>query len=148
MRTEETTNIFEQASRIKLRIPSSKGNLTVEDLWDLPLRRKNPKDGDEYSLNELAKKYSNLIKAEESTDFVNLDGINPEPEHDAQTKKNELIFSILLAVINTRVAEIKEKEAELVKEQTNAKILRLISEKKDAELKQASVEELEKLLIK
>jgi hypothetical protein len=29
-------NIFEQASRLRLRFESSKGQLIVEDLWELP----------------------------------------------------------------------------------------------------------------
>ena len=31
-------NLFEIASRKKLRIPTTKGDLTVEQLWDLPLK--------------------------------------------------------------------------------------------------------------
>ena len=33
-------DIFKQAAKAKLRFPSSKGELRVEDLWDLPLTSK------------------------------------------------------------------------------------------------------------
>ena len=33
-----TMNIFEYATRAKLRFASSRGDLTVEQLWDVPLR--------------------------------------------------------------------------------------------------------------
>lgn len=32
---ENTTGLFEHATRLKVRFSSTKGNLTVEDLWDL-----------------------------------------------------------------------------------------------------------------
>ena len=34
-------NLFEIASRNKLRVPTTKGDLTVEQLWDLPLKSAN-----------------------------------------------------------------------------------------------------------
>lgn len=36
-------NIFIQASRLRLRFPSVQGLLTMEDLWQLPLRTDNPR---------------------------------------------------------------------------------------------------------
>lgn len=39
----DSNNIFLQASRAKLRFPSVIGQLTGEDLWDLPLSSDNPK---------------------------------------------------------------------------------------------------------
>ena len=37
----QTTDIFKQATKLKLRFSSVRGDLTVEDLWDLPLTSKS-----------------------------------------------------------------------------------------------------------
>jgi hypothetical protein len=39
----DINNIFLQASRARLRFPSVVGQLTIEDLWDLPLTAESPK---------------------------------------------------------------------------------------------------------
>lgn len=59
-------NIFEKASRIKLRFNSSRGELTVENLWDLPL---NSAKG--VSLNSIAREVYGEIQKEDNLDFVN-----------------------------------------------------------------------------
>ena len=43
-------NIFEYAARSKIRFQSTKGELTVEQLWDVPLRSR-----DDFNLNAVAK---------------------------------------------------------------------------------------------
>lgn len=40
-----TDNLFLQATRLKLRFPSEAGDLTVEDLWDLPIQAKAARPG-------------------------------------------------------------------------------------------------------
>ncbi len=47
---DNTTSMFEYATRHKLRFTSSKGELTVEQLWDAPLL-----SGDGFNLNNIAK---------------------------------------------------------------------------------------------
>jgi len=57
--------MFEKASRSKLRFMSTKGLLTVEDLWDIPLTSKNG-----VSLDDIAKSLHKQIKESEETSFV------------------------------------------------------------------------------
>jgi excisionase family DNA binding protein len=60
--------LFEKAARLKLRFASPQGNLSAEDLWDLPLTsvRLNAAN-----LNNIAKAISRQLKAESEEDFVN-----------------------------------------------------------------------------
>lgn len=58
-------NIFEQASRNKLRFPSVRGALLVEQLWDLPLQAKS-----EFDLDSLAKALNAQVKASAEESFV------------------------------------------------------------------------------
>lgn len=50
------TNIFEKASRTKVRFEHPRGNFTVEQLWELPL-----KSTVKVSLNELAEKLVKIL---------------------------------------------------------------------------------------
>lgn len=117
--------MFEQASRLKLRFPSTKGNLTAEDLWDLPMTM----------LDQMAIAQHKAIEPEVS--FINT----------AQTRdvKGELKFEILKHVISTRlneqeIARKKKEQADQVRH-----IDSLIAKKQDEQLSELSVEELMKL---
>lgn len=129
-------NIFEEASRQKLRFPTVKGNLTVEQLWDLPL------DKTEVNLYQLA---SELVVEVQS---------KPEKElsffKKATTKNKlaELKFNIVKHIVTTRVAEIEEKEQEEVIKSEIAEIDKLIAAKTQEAKASLSVDELIKMKAK
>lgn len=122
-------SIFEQASRLKLRFTTERGQITVESLWDLPLLG-------EFSLNEIAKAVSREMKNDEEENFVNASG-------NASDTTNRLRLEIVKHII-----EIKLKDQQEIREaQTRAKereyLRGLLRDRQDEELKQLSKEELE-----
>lgn len=129
-------NIFEEASRQKLRFPTVRGNLTVEQLWDLPL------DKTEVNLYQLA---SELVAEVQS---------KPEKElsffKKATTKNKiaELKFNIVKHIVTTRVAEIEEKGQEAAIKSEIAEIDKLIAAKTQEAKVSLSVDELIKMKAK
>jgi hypothetical protein len=120
--------MFEKAAKMKLRFPSSRGNLTVEDLWDFTLK----------DLNSIAKGLNKKIKSMDEEDF--LEDISKE---DGVIK---LKFDIVLHVLNTKKEENKIKRDITVKKEKKEKILSIIEKKQDASLENMSEEELKKAL--
>ena len=123
---------FEKASRLKLRFDTTKGALSVEDLWDLPLR------GNGISLNSVAKFLNQKIKTESEDDFVS-------PITKANTDL-ELQFALAKHVIAVRLAEASAAAEIRERREKKQKLLEIISRKQDAALEQAPVEDLEKML--
>jgi len=76
--------MFEKASKIKLRFPSSKGMLTTEDLWDLSLQQ----------LNGLAKDLNKKVKESAEHDFLEV-----KSDSDTITK---LQFDIVIQVLTKK----------------------------------------------
>ena len=118
-------NIFERASRGKTRFQSVKGWLSVEDLWDLSLTH----------LDTIAKGVNKALKAESEESFIS-----------TKSEKNtelELQLDILKHVIASKLAqeEINKKSAET--RARKERIEALIIEKKEKQLGEKSVEELE-----
>lgn len=123
--------MYKEASKLKLRFETGRGVLTTEQLWDLPktvlatvvrnLKKKLNKDSD----NELA--------------FLDDTAVQVD-------KEMQLRFDIAKDIYITRKAEEDALKVAAENKAYNQKILTLISEKKDEELKGKSVEELTKLL--
>lgn len=66
-----TMNIFEYATLHKVRYPSPVGELTTEQLWDLPLLAKLTKGGPEKAdLDKVAKAINNELKSITEESFV------------------------------------------------------------------------------
>ena len=59
-------NLFMQATREKFRFESSKGDLSVEQLWDLPLTSRTG-----FDLDTVAKAVNADLKASNEESFVN-----------------------------------------------------------------------------
>jgi len=125
--------MFEKASRLKLRFESGKGLLTVEDLWDVSLTSKSGT-----SLDNIAKGLHNQLKEEDEVSFV-------APVSRANAELN-LKFDIVKHIIGVRLAEREERKNAKEKKEEKEKILSIIAKKKDAELENLSVEELEAMV--
>lgn len=119
-------NLFEIASRNKFRFESSKGFLTSEDLWDLPLTGNA-------SLDEVAKGVNRSIKNSEEESFV-----NSKPTNVTDRLKLDLVKHI----IAIRLQEKNEAQEQLCKKQKKEKILRILEEKENEELKNVSSKDL------
>jgi hypothetical protein len=124
--------MFEQASRLKLRFSTSVGIVGVEDLWDLPLI------GGRACLNSIAKSLNKEMKESDEEDFVS--------KKSSADDRLKLMFDIVLHVIDTKKQEAKEKQSEAIAATRKDKLRAVLNEKKDAALKDMSVEEIEKLL--
>jgi hypothetical protein len=121
--------IFEQASRIKLRFETSKGMLSAEDLWDLPLT-----SASKANLDDIARALFKNLQGTENVSFVNKEG-----KADAEV---QLAFDVVKHIIDTRLVE--NAAAALAKENKEKKqrILAIIEGKEIEKLGAASIDEL------
>lgn len=126
----ENTNLFEQASRLKLRFPSVRGELTTEDLWSLPLISKNG-----FNLDAVAREVNGQLKSVTEESFV-------ETRTNPQKKIYELQLEIVKHVIAIRIAdnEATVKRAEL--RQKRDQLLNLLAQKEEQALLGKTAEEI------
>ena len=121
--------MFEQAARVKLRFPTTKGKVTVEELWTLPMTSKLHS-----SLDSIAKETNRALKAVEEESFV-----------QASTPANSLLelkMNILKHVIKVRLEESKLAANAGANKAKRDKILAIVADKQDEALIGLSVEEL------
>lgn len=126
--------MFEKASRLKLRFPSPKGALTVEDLWDLPLTSSTGKA----NLDDLARQLQQSLESQKVGSFVT--------KASSADVRTQLQFDIVLRVIEVRLAE---NEAAAQREAARAKkqqIMEIISRKETEALSGASLDDLRAML--
>ena len=116
--------MFEKATRIKLRFKTSRGVVTTEDLWDLPLT----------VLDELAVGLNKKLK--ETTEESFIKAKSPD------TSLIELRFNIVKHIIDVKLAEDEAKAKAAKVRQERSRLLDLIERKKTQELEGKSVEEL------
>lgn len=116
--------LFEKASRMKLRINSSKGVLAVEDLWDLKLM----------DLNMIAKDLNKKVKEHGEEDFLAV--TTPEETLD------KLRFDLVLHVLNTKKAEAAAREDEQERKRKRQKLLGVLERKEEQELDNLTPEQI------
>jgi len=121
-------NIYERAVRNKTRFSSNKGNLSVEDLFDLNLN----------SLNTMAKAVSKALKEESEEDFITV----KSEKNTELTLQLDILKDVIGSKLTAQEAAKKAAETKAKKERLEA----LIIEKKEKQLGDKSVEELEELL--
>lgn len=129
-------NIFEKATRIKLRFPSEKGELTLEQLWDVPLRSKA---SEAFSLDTIAKGANAALEKVSENSFVDSTR-NPAQE------KCSLVLDVIKHVIKVKLGEEQRaaKRADLRVEEERLK--EILAGKRDEALAGLSETQLTKRL--
>lgn len=119
--------MFESAARGKYRFPF-KGQVTVEDLWDL-----SPKDLDSIfkTLNAQSKKANeeSLLASKSATDVV------------LDTK-----IEIVRYIVGVKLAEAEREKVAKENREKKQRLAELIADKQDAELREKSVAELQAMM--
>lgn len=128
-------NIFEQASRTKLRFDSFVGLLSADDLWDLPLLSTTQSP----CLDDIARALYNSIK----DDSANISFVRPPKEG---ISFDNLRFEIVKHIIEAKIADRDAAEQKQVRAAKKQRILAIMAEKEDDTLKGASLDELKAML--
>ena len=122
-----TENLFEIATRNKMRFPSTKGELSVEDLWDL-------------SDEDLDATYKNLKDQEvKSSEESLLDDANIDPKLTAAIGIVKYIFT------TKRNEKLAEKER-INKKLAQKKYIDALSKKEDEAIEKMSEAELRAMI--
>lgn len=122
-------DMFEKASRRKLRFETQNGLMTVEDLWDLPLTSKT-----KANLDALACAVYKRIEQSEKMSFVT----------EAKPADSDAILAldILKRIIQVKQDEAAEAASRRELGRQKEKIMEIIERKEDQKLESASVDEL------
>lgn len=121
--------MFEKASRKKLRFNTTRGMLTTEQLWDLPLK----------DLDQLAVARHKALKELPEMSFISA-------EKNLGRDDLELEFSIIKHIINVKLAELNERKVAASRAQERELLKDAIARKKIEVLENLSLEEMEKRL--
>ncbi len=128
-------NIFELATRQRLRFDTPKGALSVEDLWQLPLTSRTGAA----SLDGVAVDLYRELQAAGPVSFV-------ESTTSANQVLAQLKFDIVKHMIDVRKAESEAAATARQKAETRQKLMGIIDAKRDADLQSKTVEELQAML--
>lgn len=122
---------FKKAARLKLRFPSIKGLLSVEQLYDLPLTSKAG-----FDLDSVAKAINSDLRLASEDSFVNT---KPNLAKDL----NQLCLDLVKEVIADKIAENEANAKAVANRHEREKLLTVLEGKKDAALANLSEAELE-----
>lgn len=123
-------NLFEYATRNKLRFASVKGELSVEQLWDVPLR-----SNDDFNLDKVAKAANKSFKDATEESFV-------ETKRTEKHTRLEAALDVVKYVIQYKmdVEEAAKKKAE--NKQRREQLIKALQEKQEGKLSALSEREL------
>lgn len=124
---------IEHALRIKARFPSTRGNITLEDLYDLELL-----SNDNFDLNTVA----GLLDAERES--------QTKKSYVKPLSKNDTLITLKFEIVE-HIISIKQEEHEKAENEADRKLKRkrlqtLLKEKEDEEYKGKSKEDILKEL--
>lgn len=130
------SDLFEKASRLKLRFSSAAGLLSVEQLWDLPITTKAKNAAD---LASIARDLNQKLKANSDDD---LPFLSTAKKADGET---QLAFDIVKHVVEAKKAEAEKAAEAAANRDKKQQLLALIATKENEELSNKSLEDLRKL---
>lgn len=121
-------DIFKQASKQQLRISTTRGMLTVEQLWTLSIEH----------LDLLAVSLQEKYETSKGKSFVR--------KRTIKDKQVKLEFDIVLDILNTKVEEQEASQNAAEIKAHNQKIMGMIQKKQEEDLGTKSIKDLEKML--
>lgn len=124
------SNIFEVATRMKLRFPY-KGNISVEDLWDLPRT----------SLDTIYKTLTAQSKAGKNEESLMVSTTKSKDEEELDTK-----IEIVKYIFNIKTQEANAKLEEKERKEKKQKLMSVLAAKEDEKIQNMSTEEIRKML--
>ena len=119
--------MFEQAVRGKYRW-NYRGSLSVEDLWDLSLRQ----------LDEIFKALSREVRAASEESLLDTES--------AEDKVLRHKIAIVRHIVGVKLAERDAARAQAANREQKEKLLGILAEKQDAQLRDLSPEELQGMI--
>jgi hypothetical protein len=125
--------MYKKAIRLKLRYNTISGNLTTEDLWDLPLRSTRGA-----SLDNLAKMLNKEIQSNEEESFVDTPS--------AANGELRLKFEIVKDIIKDRLSENEAKRNAATVKKEKEVLMGIINKKQNESLESESLDDLKKRL--
>lgn len=125
-------NLFEYATRAKVRFASTKGELTIEQLWDVPLRSK-----DDFNLNTIAKAANKSLKDISEESFV-------ETTKTVEHSRREMVLELVKYVIDVKLDEENAAKRRAENKAEKEKLLEILAEKQAGKLSALSETELKK----
>ena len=128
-------NLFEYATRNKIRFESVAGFITVEDLWDLKLTNGRSN----MNLDSVAKSIARKLREMDEESFV---------EKSVNTGKRllEIQLEIVKHIINVKITEAEEASKRLVRAQERKRLLIALDKKQEEKIDSMSEEDIEKRL--
>ena len=129
-------NQFERATRMKLRWPSQRGPLSVEDLWELPLTSTR---ANQPNLDDLARAAHRALRdAEGEVSFVR--------QANASTDEPRLQLEIIKSIITTRQEEAKLASDRAATSARRQELLGALEERQREAIKALSEDEIRQKL--
>lgn len=125
-------NMFEYAVRNKLRFASARGELSIEQLFDVPLRSR-----DTFNLNAIAQAANKAVKDLSEENFV-------ETSRTPALARAERALELVKHVIETKLAEEAAAEQRAKNKAEKAKLLEILQKKQDGKLSSLSEAELKR----
>jgi hypothetical protein len=122
---------YKQATKLRLRFDTEKGVLSIEQLWDL----------NRAQLSRTIRSVKETIIEQDDDDLAFL-----EDSSRTVDSIDKLKFEILKDIYITKKEEAEDLINARKRKEHNERIMTLIQEKKEGQLKDKSVEELEAML--
>lgn len=124
-------SMFEIATRTKLRIASSRGWLSAEQLWDVLLR-----SNDDFNLDAIARGTNKALKEMSEESFV---ATSKSPEQE----QLELALAVVKHVIAVKIDEDRKNRVLAENRREREKLLEILAVKEADELSDMPREEIE-----
>lgn len=122
--------VFEFAAKSKLRFPY-KGLIATEDLFDLSRS----------ALDTIYKQLISVKKTEENEESLMVSAVRTKEQEELDAK-----IAIVKYVFGLKTQEQLDKIAEKEQKEKKQRIMNLIAEKQDEQLRNTSMEDLQKML--